>query len=78
MSRQRLQQRWRSGWLDRSVVFTEQRRNRGSDLCLGDGCNTVTLAQRRRVRSNDRDPDVLRTVLLDSVFLPVNATVAPA
>src|SRR5262249_27943966 len=60
------------------IIFTQQGGNGGRDLTQRDGRSVGPLAQRRRVRAEDRDPVVLRASDFLSVAFPfLQAGAAP-
>src|ERR1700678_789316 len=59
------------------IILADEGRDGRSDLRLGNRAHVGSLAERSRVRANDRDPDILRAPLLDAVFLPFSEAAAP-
>src|ERR1700722_5515717 len=59
------------------IVLAEQGRDGGGDLALGDGSGVRALTQGGGVGTDNRDPDVLRALLLDAVLLPPGQSAAP-
>ncbi len=60
----------------RVVVLADERRHGGGDLRLSHWRDVVAFSERRRIGSDDRDPDVLRALLLDAVLLPLGEAAA--
>src|SRR5471030_1351763 len=69
--RQHVEQRLGRFRYDRTIVLAQQRRDRGGDLRLRDAHHVMALAERRRIRTNNGNPDVFRSLLIDPVFLPL-------
>src|ERR1700680_3727371 len=61
-----------------TVIFAEQPGDRRGDLCLADGRRIGALTKGLRVRTEHRHPNILGTLLIHSVFLPVDRAAAPA
>ena len=71
-------QRWRSIGRSLAKIFTEKLRYRRGYLSLGNRARVRAFAQRLRIRAHDGDPDVLRTLLVNSVLFPLFEPVASA
>src|SRR6266404_3051747 len=61
-----------------AVVLAQQRRHGGCNLGLADLCGVSALTERCSIRTEHRDPDVLRAGLLDAVLLPIDRSAAAA
>src|SRR5271168_331875 len=65
-------------WLRSVPVLTDECRQRCSDLRLSHRRSERALAERRGIRPDDGDPNILRALLFNAVFLPLHRTAAPA
>src|SRR5450631_4521008 len=70
LRRAQYRQRRRGRRHRRAEVATEERGDGRGDLRLGHGRRPGARAERGRVRTDDRDPDVLGAALVDAVLLP--------
>src|SRR5208283_1141816 len=59
------------------IVFAEKRCHRGCDLGLRYRGNIGALSQCRSIGPEDCDPDVLRSLLVNAMLLPIDRTASP-
>jgi hypothetical protein len=61
-----------------AVILADERGDRRGDLRLRHGGYLGALAERRGVRAENGDPDILGSFLLDAVLLPLRETAPTA
>ena len=61
-----------------AVVFAEESGEGGGDLRLSDGRNVFAFAESGSIGSDDGDPNIFGTFLIDAMFFPVDEAAAAA